>query len=866
MRTRFLVIGLVLASVLLGLSAPSYAAVRVDRAELEGGDLRVEGDNAVADAPIAIDGTELGQADDRGDFRIEVSGFSSPTCRITVDDGTGAVEADLDGCTPSEPDEEDDAGEPEEGAPTAPRWSAFRHDLMEGKSGRLRVSSSTTDSGGIAFEFDLGDGRTLRDPETGFHTPSASGSVSSTELQPTWDTPGEFTVVATAEDMEGRVATGEPRTVTIHPDHDDCGQQGDAADSIVDSPPLLTLPADCGGHLVGDPRIDQHDTYRFEAAERPLRLLTVQVEPRLPVSDIWLELYRPDGSRVQEGAISGGTTLGKFAVTINTSGEWGLRIGSTNLFDNVDYRLRIHEGGGGDDCVEGRGPTSDQLIPLDAPNNDSALHVLEHGQVDCAGFLPIADRDDRDRYTFDVQGDEIVALNIIDNPDSDPADHCRQGAVRVETTRDNQVAPRLGCHVEFFRASEQGGRVVLDAHRGVPGRGRDVDYRLQVATNDPARHEGDCFTAADAGDSVATATPLADAVACIGSLAGDDTEDWYAFPGENGDQLFVQSLAGERFSGDGPFIELYDPDGQLHASRGDSASRFVLDQTGQWRLRFVPDWPDGRDPWHDAYGFWMFPRRGVPDRDCGTGADTPVGGLDVALPVDCEGSFLPYADDSFSGPGDTLDRYNFELDEGDTAEVTVAASSSRTQWTARLDAPSESGAQSHWFRQSPRTFTHTATETGTYSLVLDRSPQTDSLDLGYSVAIRNLADDDVGEVELRPRVFSFAGDTTMVRGETHCLETRVAVPSDSLPAEDVTITLSESPGGAIRLDEDRCDSFSTDEERTRSVNIGGIPSPGETAFIWAIEARDEGDVAITLAAEDATGATATATETFTIVD
>lgn len=50
------------------------------------------------------------------------------------------------------------------------------------------------------------------------------------------------------------------------------------------------------------------------------------------------------------------------------------------------------------------------------------------------------------------------------------------------------------------------------------------------------------------------------------------------------------------------------------------------------------------------------------------------------------------------------------------------------------------------------------------------------------------------------------------------------------------------------------------------MNIGGIPSPGEEAFVWAIEARDAGEVDITLTAEDVSGATASATRTFTIQD
>lgn len=92
---------LLTALLLTSWPSASYAAVSVNRAELSGSDLRVEGDNAIADARILIDGVARGSADGDGEFRIEVSGFSSPTCRISVDDGTGAVTATLSGCTPT---------------------------------------------------------------------------------------------------------------------------------------------------------------------------------------------------------------------------------------------------------------------------------------------------------------------------------------------------------------------------------------------------------------------------------------------------------------------------------------------------------------------------------------------------------------------------------------------------------------------------------------------------------------------------------------------------------------------------------------------------------------------------------------------
>jgi hypothetical protein len=89
---------------LLGLWSPetALAALTVTRSELNGGQLRVEGQGAVPNAAIAIDGVVRGTADNTGFFRIEVANFSSPTCRVTDSDGTTSVQTTLAGCTPSQ--------------------------------------------------------------------------------------------------------------------------------------------------------------------------------------------------------------------------------------------------------------------------------------------------------------------------------------------------------------------------------------------------------------------------------------------------------------------------------------------------------------------------------------------------------------------------------------------------------------------------------------------------------------------------------------------------------------------------------------------------------------------------------------------
>jgi probable HAF family extracellular repeat protein len=92
-----------LSGVLLLLVAvpAALAAIAVTRAELNGGQLRVEGTGAAPNATITIDGTPMGTAASDGRFRIERSGFSSSTCVITVSDGASSAQATLSGCTPA---------------------------------------------------------------------------------------------------------------------------------------------------------------------------------------------------------------------------------------------------------------------------------------------------------------------------------------------------------------------------------------------------------------------------------------------------------------------------------------------------------------------------------------------------------------------------------------------------------------------------------------------------------------------------------------------------------------------------------------------------------------------------------------------
>lgn len=92
------------ATVVLLVVPAALGAVSVTRAELSGGQLRVEGSGAAPNATVTVTSPEstAGRAGDgSGSFRVEASGFSSSTCQATVSDGTSSVQVTLSGCTPA---------------------------------------------------------------------------------------------------------------------------------------------------------------------------------------------------------------------------------------------------------------------------------------------------------------------------------------------------------------------------------------------------------------------------------------------------------------------------------------------------------------------------------------------------------------------------------------------------------------------------------------------------------------------------------------------------------------------------------------------------------------------------------------------
>src|SRR5918999_6084813 len=80
MRARGLALAALATLFLLGVLAPAaHAAVSITRAELSGGNLRVEGSGALPNAQVTVNGgAASANADGSGQFRIERSGFTAP--------------------------------------------------------------------------------------------------------------------------------------------------------------------------------------------------------------------------------------------------------------------------------------------------------------------------------------------------------------------------------------------------------------------------------------------------------------------------------------------------------------------------------------------------------------------------------------------------------------------------------------------------------------------------------------------------------------------------------------------------------------------------------------------------------------------
>jgi len=104
MKLAVFLAALVAAPVLVGLGpmTSANAAVGITKAELQGTQLRVEGAGAPPNQTITVSpGGVSATSDSNGAFKIQVSPYASPTCQVTVSDGSTSLSSNLAGCTPA---------------------------------------------------------------------------------------------------------------------------------------------------------------------------------------------------------------------------------------------------------------------------------------------------------------------------------------------------------------------------------------------------------------------------------------------------------------------------------------------------------------------------------------------------------------------------------------------------------------------------------------------------------------------------------------------------------------------------------------------------------------------------------------------
>jgi hypothetical protein len=585
--------------VALVVPAGAAAALTVTRAELKSSALRVEGQGAVANARITVDGTQRGTADGAGAFRIEFSPFASASCRVTVADGVSSATAPLSGCTAAA------LGKP-----------GFALRTLSGAPGQtLDYQASGSGGSALAFRYDWGDGSSTRDPATGFYSADASGNVLGFRVGHAWAAGGTFTVTVTALDSSGRSAVSDPISVTIAApaQQNDCGSGSDAGNSFATAL-ARALPATCSGSLAWA-NGDMTDVYAFAVAQ-PFRLLTLSVGPPGLFGCCPPEIALVDPSGALRGPLSFKTLCADPQVLCNTastapveralgytldmSGTWKLVLGGDvdtvghSTFVDGAYSFSVGAGGGGDDCVQSRASVT-APAPLDAPNNDAGIRLLDSGEANCSGSLPFSARDFLDSYVFPVLEGEPVAVSVVSADGFAPCSGRLWATVTVPGVRSSEFP--FGCIGDALFNPGTAGTAALDLQAAWSTRTETLGHRVRVATG--AHHSGDCFTGADAGDSFLAATAVPVPV-CVGDVGAGDADDWYSVSLATGDDVSFGAVpCGCSLNAGAPAqpilpLELYDPDGVLRQTQPQNTPTSA-DKPGLWRVHVTN--------YAGAYGF-----------------------------------------------------------------------------------------------------------------------------------------------------------------------------------------------------------------------------------------------------------------------
>ena len=183
--------------VLSGLAAePALAAVEVERAELDGSRLRLEG-TATAARDIRVDGTVFGRSDSSGAFRFERNPFTPPAdCTVDVNDGSAtAAVVRLSPCTVSQPTP------PPPGDSTAPTPPTGLTATLTGTTANLSWTASS-DAVGVAGYRVSRNGSVL------------PGTVTGTAFADSGLSAGTYAYTVTAVDAAGNVS-GASNTASV---------------------------------------------------------------------------------------------------------------------------------------------------------------------------------------------------------------------------------------------------------------------------------------------------------------------------------------------------------------------------------------------------------------------------------------------------------------------------------------------------------------------------------------------------------------------------------------------------------------------------------------------------------------------------
>ncbi len=198
----------------MGYAGPASAAVTITRADLKNGELLLEG-QAAPNATITVNGGPVsGQADASGRFKIQAAPFSSPTCVVTLSDGTTSTQSTLSGCTPSQP--------PPPPGPPAPGPLAPVNGASVVEPFSLSWSASSDPTGIVAYIWEVATSATFaavvdRNSTAGTTT-GVSGLIPGTYFWHVKAESGAFTFSdfsATASFTVTGTAAGTPATPTL---------------------------------------------------------------------------------------------------------------------------------------------------------------------------------------------------------------------------------------------------------------------------------------------------------------------------------------------------------------------------------------------------------------------------------------------------------------------------------------------------------------------------------------------------------------------------------------------------------------------------------------------------------------------------